>query len=168
VKGSAAASRLPANKSLSLPPKSNRRHCLFGYDLGVGCGSRPVTLGKLPMVNKDQGPKARPTPDREDQRGTARHGVLRQGKISFDGRTVYCAVRDFSVNGARLQVGVELPEIFNLAVAGHEGDLRAEFKWRKGEDVGVVFQEQLKTEEVEAIRPRPRLMPRRRKGERPS
>ena len=99
---------------------------------------------------------------RKEKRKTPRHGVLRQGTISFDGRTIYCAVRDFSVTGARLQVGVELPEVFDLSVVGHDGDLRAERKWRRGEYVGVAFQEQLRAEDVEAVRPRPRLTPRRR------
>jgi hypothetical protein len=113
------------------------------------------------MVSKDQGRKARPAPpDGEEKRGTTRHGVLRQGQISFDGRTVYCAVRDFSASGARLQVGVELPGSFELIVSGHEVPLHAEFKWRRGEYVGVAFQKPLKAEEVEAVRPRARLTPR--------
>ena len=114
------------------------------------------------MGNKDQKAKTRFAPDRKEKRGTTRHGVLRQGKISFDGRTVYCAVRDFSAVGAKLQVGVDVPEIFNLTVIGHDGDLRAERKWRKGEYVGVVFQEQLDSKDVEAVKRRYRLSPQAR------
>jgi PilZ domain len=152
--------QMGAQQSLTLRPERRCRHWPFGYELNAKLISGHVR--KLPMGNKDKGTKTRSAPDRKEKRGTARHGVLRQGKISFDGRTVYCAVRDFSAIGAKLQVGVDVPEIFNLAVVGHDGDLRAECKWRKGEYVGVVFQEQLDSNEVEAVKRRYRLAPQTR------
>jgi hypothetical protein len=116
------------------------------------------------MADKKFRPQVRPVSEsKEEKRGTARHGVLRQGQISFDDRTIYCAVRDFSASGARLQVGVELPESFDLMVDGRDERLRAELKWRRGEHVGVAFQQPpLSVAEVEEVRPRQRLRPRRR------
>jgi hypothetical protein len=116
------------------------------------------------MANKTHGPQVRSDSVKEEKRGTARHGVLRQGQISFDGRTIYCAVRDFSATGARLQVGVELPASFDLVVDGRDERLRAELKWHRGEYVGVAFQQPpLSTIEVEEVKPRQRLKPRRPK-----
>jgi hypothetical protein len=110
------------------------------------------------MVDDDHGSKVRPTsPDDEEKRESARYGVLRQGKILVDGRTIYCAVRDFSTTGAKLEVGVQLPPAFDLIVVGHEGRLRAELKWKNGDYVGVAFQPPLSTAEVERVRRRQRL-----------
>ena len=115
------------------------------------------------MVDDARGSKVRPTsPDDEEKREAPRHGVLRQGKILVGGRTIYCAVRDFSSSGAKLQVGVQLPRVFDLIVVGHEGRLRAELKWKDGEYVGVAFQQPLSKAQVEAVRPRQRLIPRGR------
>jgi hypothetical protein len=116
------------------------------------------------MADTTQGPSARSvSAQKNEKRGTARHGVLRQGQISFDGRIVYCAVRDFSIHGARLQVGVDLPASFDLSVDGRDERLRAELKWRRGEYVGVAFQQPpLSTAEVEEVKPRQRLTPKRR------
>jgi len=116
------------------------------------------------MADKQHGPKARPvSADGDDKRKSLRHGVLRQGQISFDGRTIYCAVRDFSALGARLQVGVDLPASFDLLVDGRDERLRAELKWRDGEYAGVAFQQPpLSAAEIEEVRPRLRLRPRRR------
>ena len=113
------------------------------------------------MVDNARGSKARPTsPDDEEKRETTRHGVLRQGKILVEGWTIYCAVRDFSSSGAKLQVGVRLPQVFDLILVGHEGRLRAELKWKDGEYVGVAFQQPLSTAQVEAVRTRQRLISR--------
>ena len=115
------------------------------------------------MAKKDHWSKVRAaSPDGADKRENVRHGVLRQGRILFDGRTVYCAVRDFSSSGAKLQVGVPVPDSFELMVAGRQDRLRAELKWRDGDFVGVAFQQALSTDEVEAVRPRQRLIPRGR------
>jgi hypothetical protein len=116
------------------------------------------------MADQQQGPKGKlGPPEGDDKRTTLRHGVLRQGQISFDGRTIYCAVRDFSATGARLQVGVDLPPSFDLLVDGRDEHLRAEVKWRRGDHTGVAFQQPpLTTAEVEEVKPRRRLMPRRR------
>ena len=116
------------------------------------------------MADTTQGPQVRSvSAEKNEKRETARHGVLRQGQISFDGHTIYCAVRDFSARGARLQVGVDLPPSFDLTVEGRDDRLRAEIKWRDGEYVGVAFQQPpLSTDEVDEVRPRQRLVPRRR------
>jgi hypothetical protein len=118
------------------------------------------------MPDKTNKAQVRPAPvPNEEKRGTARHGVLRQGQISFDGHIVYCAVRDFSATGARLQVGVDLPPSFDLVVDGRKEHLRAELKWRRGQYAGVSFQQPpLSTAEVEEVKPRQRLTPRRPNG----
>ena len=122
-----------------------------------------VTLGRPAMANKTHGPKVRSVPAKDEKRATNRYGVLRQGQISFDGNTIYCAVRDFSATGARLQVGVDLPPSFDLVVDGRDEQLRAEVKWRRGQYAGVSFQQPpLSTAEVEEVKPRQRLTPKRR------
>lgn len=118
-------------------------------------------MAKIRFENSSSG--SPPPPNGEEKRGAARHRVLRQGKILLEGQSIYCAVRDLSSDGAKLQVGdVELPEKFDLAIIGHPRRLRADVVWRSGEYAGVTFQPSLSSAEVEAVRPVPRITPRGR------
>jgi hypothetical protein len=100
-----------------------------------------------------------------NNRTTPRHGVLRQGQIVIDERTIYCAIRDLSSGGARIEVGVPLPPEFYFILSGYKSRLRAELRWQKGNLAGIAFQETLASHEVEAAKKRERLIPRPRQAE---
>jgi hypothetical protein len=74
----------------------------------------------------------------EDRREERRR-VLLQGKILVGRDVVWCAVRDLSNGGARLEVGedVRLPEEFDLVVGRKEQIVRARLRWREGAFAGV-------------------------------
>lgn len=56
-------------------------------------------------------------------------------------RKVPCTVSDISNSGARISVGADqtLPETFWLKVSGYRRKMKAETRWRKGDEVGVEF-----------------------------
>jgi PilZ domain len=97
-----------------------------------------------------------------NKRKCVRHPVLRQGQILTGRETIYCAIHDLSRDGARLEVGVAVPNEFELLVLGRPAPLRAEIKWRAGNQAGVAFREHLTDAEIDAIRLRQKITPRSR------
>ena len=87
-----------------------------------------------------------------DQRKATRHAVLRQGRIKVGAHTIYCAIRDLSVRGAKLEVGVKLPKEFHLYIDGVQAALLAEPRWQQGEHAGITFKEPLSTADIDAAR----------------
>ncbi len=79
-----------------------------------------------------------------DKRGEARKRILKGGRIVFNGRasTLSCTVRDISGTGARLRVaqGQALPSRFDLLIDTDGLEAPCRVAWRKGEDVGVLFE----------------------------
>ncbi len=88
--------------------------------------------------------------------------MLRQGQIMIGRKIIYCAVHDMSAAGARLEVGVALPQAFELLVVGHPSPLHANLKWRTGNYAGIAFREHLTEVDLDAIRTRQRLAPQTR------
>ena len=101
------------------------------------------------------------TPPRGDQREATRHGVLRQGEIKVGKQTIYCAIRNLSMRGAKLEVGVQLPKEFQLFIDGVQAGLLVDLKWQKGEHAGITFKEPLSTADINAARIRVRLASKR-------
>ena len=78
-----------------------------------------------------------------DGQGTAtRDRVLKFGKIEFHGRAVSCVVRNRSQSGASLQVASRafIPDSFTLALPLEGAALRCRLVWRRGTEIGVMFQ----------------------------
>lgn len=74
-----------------------------------------------------------------EDRQEERRRVLLQGKILVGRAVVWCAVRDLSPGGAKLEIGgdVELPAEFDLVIGLKEQILRARLRWRSGAFAGV-------------------------------
>src|SRR5688500_17160737 len=96
-------------------------------------------------------------PSEADKREASRYAVLRQGKIVVGDNTIFCAIYDLSLTGAKLQVGVKLPKNFELIIDGIGGGIPVELKWQNAEYAGVAFQETLSTADINAARLRARL-----------
>lgn len=92
------------------------------------------------MLQRSKSPP-RPVPGfgSAEDRQEERRRVLLQGKILVGRAVVYCAVRDLSPSGARLEIGgdVELPAEFDLVIGAKEQILRARLRWRTGAFAGV-------------------------------
>ncbi|VUF15349.1 PilZ domain-containing protein [Methylobacterium dankookense] len=72
-----------------------------------------------------------------------RHRVVQQGRIVLASRMIACEIRDLSASGAKLRVApaLDLPEVFELAIAAHDLRIRAvRLRWRRGEFAGVTFE----------------------------
>lgn len=72
-----------------------------------------------------------------------RHRVVQQGRIVLGSRMVSCVIRDLSASGAKLRVApaLDLPEVFELAIAAHDLRIRiVRLRWRRGEFAGVTFE----------------------------
>lgn len=56
-------------------------------------------------------------------------------------RSIPCTVTDISNSGARIAIeeSHELPDSFWLKVSGYRRKMKAETRWRKGNEVGVEF-----------------------------
>jgi len=84
----------------------------------------------------------------QEHRGTQRKRVLKGAVMAFNGRssTMSCTVRDLSDTGARLRVapGQAIPSRFDLIVESEGIDVPCTVAWRKGEEIGVSFDEPLK------------------------
>jgi hypothetical protein len=78
-----------------------------------------------------------------NQRGAHRPLSLLKGRVIFRDRqaTMDCVVRDLSDGGARLQIGhhVAVPDRFDLYVPLKETTYRVQVRWRRNEEVGVMF-----------------------------
>ncbi len=80
----------------------------------------------------------------EELRNDRRRRVFLKGTIlrGVKNSEIVCLLRDVSEFGARLKIGIDqhVPEEFLLALP-HEGKAyRCKITWRKGPDIGVVFQ----------------------------
>src|SRR5688500_17030339 len=96
-------------------------------------------------------------PSEANKREASRYPVLRQGKLKVGEQTVYCAIHDLSMTGAKLQVGVKLPKKFELIIDGLHAGVPVELKWQNIEYAGVAFEEALSTADINAARLRARL-----------
>ena len=74
-----------------------------------------------------------------EDRQEERRPVLLQGKILIGRESIFCAVRDLSNSGAKLEIGddVRLPAEFDLVIGRKEQILRARLRWREGSFAGV-------------------------------
>jgi hypothetical protein len=74
-----------------------------------------------------------------EDRKEERRRVLWQGKILLGRAVIWCAVRDVSASGARLEVGedVRLPGEFDLVLGHREEIMGARLRWREGRFAGV-------------------------------
>lgn len=77
----------------------------------------------------------------KERRRDRRDRVLTQAKILLPSEQVYCAVRNLSTEGAKLEVwsGVRLPADFDLLLVQSRLKLRAHLRWREGDFAGVYF-----------------------------
>jgi hypothetical protein len=78
-----------------------------------------------------------------DKRRTARHRVLKAGKISFgQAGIIDCTVRNMSERGACLQVESPLgiPDTFNLIITTEQIPRPCRILWRKEKQIGIEFQ----------------------------
>lgn len=79
----------------------------------------------------------------DEKRVAPRKRVLKAGTIVFNNRssTLSCTVRDLSDTGARLRVqkGHAVPSRFELRIEVDGFEVPCTVAWKKGEDVGVVF-----------------------------
>ncbi|MCA9240477.1 MAG: PilZ domain-containing protein [Planctomycetales bacterium] len=80
----------------------------------------------------------------DNKRTTARHRVLKQGKILLpNGLTVIdCTIRDLSETGARLICGDPgaIPNSFRLVFTADRSMREVKVVWRRPDQVGVHFQ----------------------------
>jgi hypothetical protein len=90
----------------------------------------------------------------EEKRRARRHRILNQGRILAGKTTVYCAIRDLSSTGAKLQVGEDswLPPAFNLMLTQQDIVVVARMQWRDSQYIGVAFDRQLSAAEIETVR----------------
>jgi hypothetical protein len=74
-----------------------------------------------------------------EDRQEARRRVLLQAKLLVGREVIWCAVRDLSNGGARLEIGedVRLPAEFDLVIGRQEQIVRARLRWRDGPFAGV-------------------------------
>jgi PilZ domain-containing protein len=78
----------------------------------------------------------------DEHRTAPRRRFLKAGRITFGGATFDCTIRNFSENGAALEVGspVGIPERFTLVIAADNLHLPCRVIWRKETRIGVHFE----------------------------
>jgi hypothetical protein len=76
-----------------------------------------------------------------EKRGTPRQRVLKSGTIEFGGGAIDCTVRNFSTNGAALDVTtpVGIPAKFTLVILSDGSHFPCRLLWRKERRIGVKF-----------------------------
>jgi hypothetical protein len=78
-----------------------------------------------------------------ERRITSRHKSFLQGRIYYNNRcsSVDCLVRDVSDTGAKLVFGatVTIPDVVELYLSNKEEARRVKVQWRKGNEMGVDF-----------------------------
>src|SRR3954469_2165656 len=89
---------------------------------------------------------SQPAPEpASDQRAAPRMRTLIAAKISFNNgqSTLDCLIRNLSDTGAKLIVSavVTLPECFDLLIPQKSVTRRGRIVWRRGEEMGVRFEE---------------------------
>lgn len=79
----------------------------------------------------------------EERRETGRIRTFLRGRIIYNHRasTMDCLVRDLSMGGARLALSetATLPDVFELVVPQKSVTYRCNLRWRRTDEVGVVF-----------------------------
>lgn len=69
--------------------------------------------------------------------------VFHGASVVFNGRqsVLACTIRNWSETGAMVRMSdwIALPETFELDIANKDGSVRVRQRWRRGDDVGVVF-----------------------------
>lgn len=79
----------------------------------------------------------------DERRASPRQKSLLKGRIYFNNRmsSIDCVIRDISAEGARLQFSstVATPEVVELYIPNKDQTLRAQVRWRKTDELGVVF-----------------------------
>jgi hypothetical protein len=83
------------------------------------------------------------SPSPQDKRAAQRRRVVKRARIAF-GDFVFvrdCALRNLSPSGARVTVTAshEVPDEFYLIVTADRQMRKAKVAWRRGDDLGVVF-----------------------------
>jgi hypothetical protein len=78
-----------------------------------------------------------------ERRKTPRNRVLQGASVVFNGRqsVMDCRIRNRSNDGLMLRMTdwIALPDTFEVTTSGSPGARLARLRWRKGDDVGVVF-----------------------------
>ncbi|MFZ5679628.1 hypothetical protein ACVIJ6_003243 [Bradyrhizobium sp. USDA 4369] len=76
-----------------------------------------------------------------EKRIASRHRVLKAGKISFDGSTIDCSVRNISRTGAALEVAspIGIPQTFILVIEADHVRQLCHVIWRTEKRMGVAF-----------------------------
>lgn len=81
----------------------------------------------------------------DEKRSTARVRSFLKGRILFNNHmsSMDCLIRNISATGAKLEIGVAvaIPDVFELFIPQRGDTLRAQLRWRRGEEVGVTFSE---------------------------
>jgi len=80
-----------------------------------------------------------------ERRGSIRKKSFLSGRIYFNKRrgSLDCLIRDLSGDGARIifSDAVNFPDVVDLYIPHKEATLRAHVKWRRGDEVGLAFDE---------------------------
>ena len=80
-----------------------------------------------------------------ERRGGVRQKSFLSGRIYFNKRrgSLDCLIRDLSSDGARIIFSdtVNVPEVIELYIPQKEATVRARVKWRRGDEVGLSFDE---------------------------
>ena len=78
-----------------------------------------------------------------DKRSVERTRSFLKGQIVFNNRmtTMDCIVRNLSATGAKLALTetLALPDQFDLVIPQKGETLRARLKWRRDDEIGIVF-----------------------------
>ena len=79
----------------------------------------------------------------EDKRSAPRIRSFLKGRIAFSNgmSSMDCLVRNISPSGAKLHLteGIALPEVFELHIPQRNETVRAQMRWRRGDEIGVLF-----------------------------
>src|SRR3954466_4919510 len=92
----------------------------------------------------------------DERRESQRHRTFLAGKVIFGANRfqIDCSVRDLSSGGARLSLAdpLAIPSVFELHLPARGAVFRAEVRWRKGRQIGVMFRAVLRRPSAEPAR----------------
>jgi hypothetical protein len=99
-----------------------------------------------------------------EKRQAARYETLNQARVIAGKAAIYCAVRDLSITGAKLQVGScsYVPPVFKISLGKLDALFDAKVAWRTEDYIGIVFDRPLDACELEVIKKTMPLQPQRR------
>ena len=91
------------------------------------------------MLQPSKSPAPLPRFGSAEDRREERRRVLLQAKVLLGREAIWCAVRDISLSGAKLEIDEELrlPPQFDLVIGRREEIVRARLRWREGAFAGV-------------------------------